>query len=516
MHRRAVQSVRVAAVAALAVAATGCAGLFGSALAPSGLATGEDRLRQMLAAGQAPVAFERLGRSAPDDEMLRTLYHGVIAYHAGSFAESARALDAAAQLAEERMTKSVSRSALSLVSNDLILQYEPGPTERLMIPYYAALARIRLGDMTGAAVEARRLSLLLQQFDDRDVRLDTTLRATLRYFTGAIFEASGERNDADVAYRNAAALDPAFVHPGDLRPPASDSGTVFVVLEQGFVAHRVEQSLSVVLLPEEVYAIAHGASDDRAAATAYVAGRVIERALYVNPRAHLDGQWRGASTLYVPAPERSVVPRTRTRTVCTTPTVTAGGDTTRTVGGRRTAARTAPRTVQECVETEEEIEGLPYLLKVAWPVYRSEYRATPGVRLAGFGDGASFATTADLSRSVVADFEADRALIIARTLVRGTAKMALAKSAEKSLEEKNEVAGRLAGLLGNIGSVLLERADTRSWHLLPAGLSIVRVRLPAGEHDLSVELGNADGRAVPLGTVAVRPGHVSILPVRDW
>jgi hypothetical protein len=518
MHPRGVQAVRLAAVAALALAATGCAAVFGGgAVAPSGLAVGEDRLRQMLVAGQAHTAFNRLGRTAPDDEMLRALYHGVVAYHAGDYAEGARVLDIAAHIADERMTRSLSREALSFITSDVVLPYEPGRTERLMIPYYAALARIRMGDVPGAAVEARRLSLLLQQFDDRGPPVDASLRATLRYFTGAVFEANGERNDADVAYRNAVAIDSSFRHPGDLRDLSRDSGTVVVIVEQGFVAHRVEQALSVLLLPEEVEAIAHGAAQEKAAISAFVAGRILEHATYAS--SHHDGfragPWRG-TTLHVPAPERSIAPRTRTRNVCTTRTVPATGTTTvidTTQAGA--ARRPATRTVQECVEREEEIEGLPYLLRIAWPVYRSEYRPVRAVSLAGAGADSGFGPTADLSRAVVSDFERQRALLIARTIARGTAKLALAKGAERSLEEKNEVAGRLVGLLGNISNVLTERADTRSWHLLPAGISVVRVRMPAGEHELSVELG--DGmRALALGTVTVQPGGTAILPVRAW
>jgi hypothetical protein len=49
----------------------------------------------------------------PDDEVLRALYRGVLAYHAGEYAESARVLDIAADIADERVTKSLSRAALS-------------------------------------------------------------------------------------------------------------------------------------------------------------------------------------------------------------------------------------------------------------------------------------------------------------------------------------------------------------------------------------------------------------------
>lgn len=514
MVRRRARLVGFAAVAVLAVTAGGCARVLGAYdTAANGLAVHDDRLRLMLVRGQAAGALERLARTAPDDEVLRALYRGVIAYHAGEYEESARVLDAAAALADDRMTKSLSRAALSVVANDLVLLYEPGRTERLMIPYYAALARIGMADLEGAAVEARRLSLLLQAYDDQNSYVDPALRATLRYLAGAIFEAAGERNDADVAYRNALALDSTLASPGDLRAPVSDSGTVIVILEQGFVAHRVEQALAVLLLPEEVEAIAHGTVEHRIAATAFVASRVLEHAAFA------PGPGTGrATTLFVPAPTHSVVPRTRTRTVCTTTTAPVDTAVDAAPGARPHAV--ANRPVRSCVEQEEEIDGLPYLLKVAWPAYRADHRPVRRVLLGVADATVSFGTTADVSRGVIAEFEGQRALIAARTIARGTAKLALTKGVERSIEEKNEVAGMLVGLIGNIGSILLERADTRSWHLLPAGVSVARVRLPAGDHDLTIDAGGdgdtGRGLALRAQPVTVEAGRITILPVRTW
>lgn len=566
---------RLLLATALLLSSTGCARLFGTYdIAPNGLASREDRLRTMLATGQAGTALAGFGSSyhAPDDEVLRTMYQGMIAYHAGDYAESARLLDLAGPLADDRITKSISRSALSVVSNDLILPYEPGRTERLMIPYYAALARLRMGDIDGAAVEARRLSLLLQYYGDDDEPLDAALDATLRYVAGAIFEVYGDRRDSDVAYRNAIALDSSLAIPAP--GPGDGYGTVIVILEQGFVAHRVEQGLSMLLLPEEMDLIANGESDERSTALGFVAARTLAQA--ASQPLLLNGTYR-PPTLHVPAPEdRSYIPRRRPRVVCRTVT-----DSTSTSSGTTTSQR------EVCAEEDPEIDELPYLLKVAWPVYRSEYRpqaarlllaavtadagavatdsgavatdtpgamespgasrrtrpgasrgtgnAGPAVRshragrtdtsgtedtsdvaesvMADGGPTIAFAGNADLSRGVVADFRAERALVIARTVARGAAKLALTKGAEKKLEEKNEAAGKLIGLLGNLGNALLERADTRSWHLLPAGIAVARVQLPPGEHRLRVEIG---ARTVTLEPVTVTTGGVTIVPTRVW
>jgi uncharacterized protein len=118
---------------------------------------------------------------------------------------------------------------------------------------------------------------------------------------------------------------------------------------------------------------------------------------------------------------------------------------------------------------------------------------------------------------VLDDFEGERSLIIARTVARGAAKLALTKGAEKSIEEKNEAAGRIVGLIANLGNVLLERADTRSWHLLPGGIAVLRLELPPGEHQLTAEVGATSvPRTVTLPTVSVRPGGVSLVAVRVW
>jgi hypothetical protein len=342
--------------------------------------------------------------------------------------------------------------------------------------------------------------MLLQMYSGEDEPLDPALEATLRYVVGALFEAHGDWNDSDVAYRNAFAIDSTFAPPPEAR--SADSGTVVMILEQGFVAHRVEQGLSMVLLPEEVDLIANGASDERVGALGFVAARTLQHASR-QPFLH-ESAYR-PTTLHVPAPEdRSLIPRRRPKMVCRT-VVDSVSDA---ANGSAKSSRK-----EECTEEDIEIDDLPYLLKVAWPVYRSDSRPLTDARLIGAMDPIRFAGGADLSRGVVADFQAERALVIARTVARGAAKLAITKGAEKKLEEKNEAAGKIIGLLGNIGNALLERADTRSWHLLPAGISVARVQLPPGEHQLQVEVG---ARTVEIDPVSVRAGAVSIVSARVW
>jgi hypothetical protein len=125
---------------------------------------------------------------------------------------------------------------------------------------------------------------------------------------------------------------------------------------------------------------------------------------------------------------------------------------------------------------------------------------------------------ADLSAAVRADFEEERSAILARTIVRGVAKAVVTRSIEKAPGGDAEGWGRLLGAIVNLGTALLEQADTRSWQLLPDHLGVVRLQLPPGEHELTIEVGAAGGapRQIELGSVQVRAGEMSFHSARVW
>jgi hypothetical protein len=77
--------------------------------------------------------------------------------------------------------------------------------------------------------------------------------------------------------------------------------------------------------------------------------------------------------------------------------------------------------------------------------------------------------------------------------------------------------GETAGSLANLGASLLERADVRSWHLLPQEVHLLRATLPPGRRTLRLEVADGAGsRVVEIGPVTVRAGEVTIVPHRLW
>jgi tetratricopeptide (TPR) repeat protein len=510
------------------LASSGCAVLLrGGGTAPSGLTRADDRLRHLLADGRADSAAAALLHTEDGDELLRTVQAGVAAFYAGRAEESAALLERASLLVDERETRSVSRAALSLITNDLTLAWLPSPTERLLLPYYAGRAYIQAGDYEGATVEARRLTALLQSSEPEPSADEAALRGALHRFAGAIFEAAGRMNDARVAYRHAA----RYAGPSAPEEPLPDTaaapaipagyGDVVVLVEQGFVAHRVEQAVHLFLYPAEVEALTDGDGEDKAAVAALLAAHVIAHAL--DP---WDGLYDHHRRYRVPRHHRPFVEHK----ACTPRPGKATGTTGHgAVPDTAASAATSERRSASAAEDGDrrhgsgkddrcdDDPGSPYLLKVAWPSYRASGRTASIARVVVDGDATHAAALANVSRAVVGDFGNDRALVIAKTIARAATKLALTRAAEEEIAEKDETAGRIVGLLANAGNVLLERADTRSLHLLPAGIGVLRLRLPAGDHDLTLEIDAGNGpRRITIDPVDVRDGGLTFATARAF
>lgn len=490
---------RALAAGVLAVLLAGCATwVEGPATGPDGVPLRDRDLRRLLASGRPGLAYEKLlaGDARPGDALLRRQYEGLLAHLAGRYAASDTALRAAAALAEERFTRSLTRSALTFVTNERILAYRASPVERLMVHYYGILNRLAMPDPEGAGVEARRLSHLLDLAAERgslDGAAGVRLHAALRYLAGAALEASGERNDADVAYRLARRLDaegalpaaPALATVASAGPVASAVrvaatasdpagwGEVLVVLERGFVAHPVERGTTLLVWPDELR------------------------------RLRGDGRRDAGGVLREPDPGGALALRLARRAL--------GFDSS--ADGLQTRGRGAGR--------RSKGRGGPRFLRIAWPAYaRGEAGSRPDRhRFAVLGGSGSSGPdrigdvvwVGDVSGAVVEEGRRGEPAAVARAVLRAAAKQALAHGVERALAEEDETLGQVAGTLVSAAGALVERADTRCWSLLPAEIGFVRLRVPAGSRRLAFELRGPDGaRRVEVGPVYVRPGRLSV------
>lgn len=478
-------------------AASGCAQLFGGLnTAPSGLGTADERLRSLLIDGEYEQALEMLGAEEAGwvgDPLLRLQYEGLVAHYAGRWERSSRALERAFGMAEDRYTKSVNRALLSLVTNDRILSYDPPQPERLLFHYYGALNYLRRDEPDEAAVEARRLGHLLQRsLEDEDSSPPPTLGQALGHFTGAVFEAADRENEAAVAYRQSRAFGDraesgeagaphagpgpsASPHsvglaplPSTADPPTTGSGgEILVILERGFVAHKVQRDLTLFLLPGEIHRLRdfhHAARTDTVTADT---ADVLDLARQVSDR-HLG---------------------------------TGGGP------GVRRANMLG--------------DGDFVVARVAWPDLREAAGSSEPALLRVAGEDAAIGPAArtSLSEAVRQEFERSRAMKMAKSLVRAAAKLSIAEGLEDAVPEESETLGEVLGATARIAGTLLERADTRSWHLLPGRLELFRLRLEPGTHRIEARIPTGRGteaRRLDLGEVEVSTGTVQVLTARAW
>ncbi len=512
------------ALLTLVLASLGCASAGQSWRAgPAGIPA-EAQLRSQMVAGQFGSALESLKdkRIAPADALLRHLYKGLVAVHAGQHELGTRALDRAWQISHDRYTRRLGDAAATMVTGEGALPYNVGPAERMLIPYYAGLNWLARNEYDDVAVEARRLGVLLES--DASNNPSARFQGAMRYIAGVLFEVAGERNDAGVAYRNAAALLEQPL-PVDTVPPDSAHGDVVVFLEDGFVARPEPAQLDFWVRTDEVALLTN--EDSLVRMEAY---DVIVRRRGANNQWGAD-RYRNVSLRWPRMVDGSGVP--------------AFGQ----LGARATPV---PAAVFGAFDD-------PTMPGTEIPVL--DRTATAGMNGAGEGganDGLAPAPTlanvisASVSDAVRADFDREQPARLARALARAAVREASIKGADGAFnaagdilddddddssskgkgkkgsdkDDKDDDSGAGKGLaaagmillgigllVAHASSQVLDQPDLRAWQLLPDRVSIARMRLPVGEHVVEV---TRDGEAYSLGTVTVRPGSVNVLVHRWW
>jgi hypothetical protein len=446
--------------------------------ASNGLQIDDDRVRGLLQRGMADSAWRavnnRKSSLSPDDRLLRLLYQGTAARYAGRSREAGQLFDQAFAVSEDRFTKSVSRLAGAMVTNDYALPYTAGQSERLLLHYNALLAWSAVGDTDAAAVEARRLVALLASFGDASTD-DVAMHAALLSVASAAFESAGDWSDADVARRNAVRLGARL--DSTLVAPTADSGDLVVVVERGDVAHKVAVGLTVPIFSGDGLNERNGS---------FAAQRLLgDIGALRNGGVWWDDtpSWRFTNTRYAPWQ----------------------------------AARAS------------------YLLDMSWPVLRRSGAWLGGdvqVRADGSAPASAIAN-ASVSDAIAGDYRRDRGAIMGRTIARAAAKYAAARAMEavaeaaakskddddkKKKKDGAETAARAAGMLArvftNVATTAMERADTRAWTLLPGSVSVVRLRVAAGTRELLIDA--AGTRQLSIPGVVVRSGRTTVVSARLW
>lgn len=423
--------------------------------------------RSSLADGHYETALQTLGKARKGPaRLLYLMENGLIAHYRGEYHASNRFFEVAERLSDRLFTRSLSREAASLITNDQVRAYRGEEFELAFINYYRALNYWYMGEPEEALVECRKANLKLDRYAAL-ADYDATYRndAFIHYMTGLIYEATGELNDAYVSYRNAldayetyqnvfgleapAALrtdlrrveeDLGYVERQDGRSGSADpdsppEGELVVFSEIGFVPHKVQEEISLPVYENDVESVSKKRLDGISRKIAY---------------RHFKPHYAGRSKV-------------------------------------------------------------EYWLRVALPAYADVAPRTQSILLSAAGRRTGTTLAEDLSAIAWQTFQDKQPAMLARTVGRGLLKYMASAKAEKE--------NKVLGFIVNLFVAATEAADTRSWVSLPHNVQIGRLALPAGIHTLTLESLDSRGRVIETRTISgiqIRPGTRTFVNYRTY
>ncbi len=413
---------------------------------------------------------KKVGNTQRVDELLNL---GLLAFEAGDYQKSFQMLADAERLAEERETKSLSREAAGVAISDRVRAYQGTVFDKAMLHYYRGLGFLAQNELSSATVEGRRIASYLE-VNARESKHTYKDDAYLQWFSGSLYHAFGQDNDAWISYKRAREIYTDFYgigEPSFLCPVTLSAARSVGVAE-------AEQELAAQC-PEAAAELQPGY------------GRVI-----VICEAGLVPPIREENIMlpiYKSDPHKWDSDEDRDRYAYE-------------VYGRR----------GQSYDNAE----LDYFLRVAIPYYSGDYVGTQ-VRRVDVRDANDRSVNAQLCTSLSAILRQDLTdrgpAIWARAITRALIKYAATKAAEKIGEKQGGSWGDILGGVVNAAGALTEAADTRSWETLPDRIYVADYQLPPGTHALRAVFHDDIGGVIfrhDFDPVEIQPGQIVFLRTR--
>lgn len=155
---------------------------------------------------QASTRIDQISFYQKDrNRLLYLLEKAKVEHMRGNYRSSNGYFEQAYILVDDGIKNSVGQVALSNLANPMMTKYKGEDFEKVMIHYYKALNYYYLGIPDTALIEARRINIKLNELNDRydDHKNKYQYDAFAQILQGAIYESTGNLNDAFIAYRNA-------------------------------------------------------------------------------------------------------------------------------------------------------------------------------------------------------------------------------------------------------------------------------------------------------------------------
>jgi len=134
------------------------------------------------------------------------------------------------------------------------------------------------------------------------------------------------------------------------------------------------------------------------------------------------------------------------------------------------------------------------MLSLAVPKFVKRSLPVDHVVLSSGSNSATSEVVEDVNGIAEKSFNDRMPAIIARGAVRMVAKNVAAQEAKKRMQDNPYAA--LLNVVTDVATNVSERADTRSWSLLPGNIQMARLALPEGRHDLTATYYGSYGNIV--------------------
>ena len=418
----------------------------------------------------------------------RVLYwidRGMVLHLAGRYEASNGWLEQADQEIDQLYTRRLRTEAKAFLTSDTELPYEGEPYEQVMINAVKALNYALLGKWNEALVEARRLDHRLNVLTDRVGNSDAYHDdAFARYLTGLLYEASGDFNNAFIAYRKSHEL---------YRSPPWSHAAAPPMLKADLL--RMTETLNLLQEHEEYRQAAAGVNWQPVSATQHLAQVVV---LSYNGRAPIK------EDQFIDVP----ISLDALNLVLLTKAATA----------ERRSENRAIESVLYGLNGRVVRVALPRIVPQKTQVAYGQVTLSRGDEL--------FTAKTELTQNFGALAEkalADRfKTTTLKAIARSTVKYALAEGAGRGAgaaagKDAGPLVGLLVGVVAKTLAVASEEADKRSWRMLPDEIQIARVWVPAGTYELRLrymarmggEVGQSPGR-----TITLKPGQTMFITDR--
>ena len=156
-------------------------------------------IRVALMSGQPELAYQHvLKQEKTSDEVLSSMNKGLLLRFQDDYVDSNQSLEVAKKHIEKLYGVSITDQVGGLLINEGMIAYKGANFEQLLLHAYMAMNYIQLGKLDAARVEMLQANVKMREWGDQPD--DDPF---IRYFSGMIYEALGEYDQALVAYRYA-------------------------------------------------------------------------------------------------------------------------------------------------------------------------------------------------------------------------------------------------------------------------------------------------------------------------